>query len=158
MVGLWAGLLLSSVLALLLSVVPFPAWMQWWRPEWLALVLIQWCLLMPERVGIVYAWIAGLMLDIVEGAPLGQNAIALSVMVYLVLILYQRLRMFTPWQQMGMVFVLVGLQQLLSHWVQTLTGSPTSNLLFLLPAMSSALCWPLLTALTGRFVRQPMHG
>ena len=144
--GLIAG---SLVLALVLSILPMPVWAEWGRPEWLALVLIQWCLLVPNRVGITIAWLAGLMLDMLERAPLGQNALALSVMIYLVLLLYQRLRMFTPWQQMAVVFVLIGLEQLLCHWIQTLTGSPSPTLWFLLPALTSALVWPLISGIMG---------
>ena len=138
----WLAILVSLGLALLLSIAPLPDEATAWRPEWVALVLVQWCLLLPDRVGIVVAWLAGFLLDVLEGAPLGQNALALSVMIYLVLILYQRLRMFTLWQQMAVIFVLIGLEQLLAHWVQTLTGTPSPSLRFLLPAVTSALIWP----------------
>nr|WP_235015290.1 rod shape-determining protein MreD [Oceanicoccus sp. KOV_DT_Chl] len=61
------------------------------------------------------------------------------------LILYQRLRMFTPIQQAMVVFVLIGLNQLLGNWVQTLHGTVSPDLKFLLPALVSALLWPLLS-------------
>lgn len=136
---------LSVAIALLLNIVPLPLWAQWGRPEFVALVLLYWIIALPERVGIVIAWSVGLLQDIVEGAPLGQNALALAVLAYLALLLYQRLRMYTPLQQAGVIFVLVGLNQLLCNWVQTLTGTVSPNLLFLLPAMVSALLWPLLS-------------
>ena len=120
------------------------------------MVLIYWVIALPERVGIGIAWMTGLVQDIVEGAMLGQNALALAVLAYLGLILYQRLRMFTPMQQGGVVFVLVGLNQLLSHWVQTLAGAVSTDLLFLLPAMVSALLWPLLSAFL-RMLRRTYH-
>ncbi len=41
-----------------------------------------------------------------------------------------------------MVFVLVGINQLICQWVQNLEGVGTSSLLFLLPAVTSALLWP----------------
>jgi rod shape-determining protein MreD len=66
-------------------------------------------------------------------------------LAYLSLILYQRLRMYTPLQQAGVVFILIGLNQMLCHWVQTLTGTASPNLLFLLPALISALLWPVLS-------------
>lgn len=142
--GRWV-IVLSLAVALLLNIIPLPLWAQWGRPELVAMVLIYWVIALPERVGIGIAWSVGLAQDIVEGALLGQNALALSVLAYLVLILYQRLRMFTPIQQAGVVFVLIGLNQLLCHWVQTLVSTASSDLLFLLPAMVSALLWPLLS-------------
>jgi rod shape-determining protein MreD len=58
------------------------------------------------------------------------------------LTLYQRLRVFSVLQQAGVVFVLVGINQLVCQWVQNLGGAGASSLLFLLPALSSALVWP----------------
>jgi rod shape-determining protein MreD len=143
----------TLVAALLLSILPLPLWAQWGRPEWVAMVLLYWVMALPERIGIGIAGMAGLALDIVEGAPLGQNMFALGVLTYLVLILYQRLRMYNPLQQSAVIFVLVGLNQLLCHWVQTLIGTPSPNLLFILPALVSAMIWPWLLIFL-RFLRR----
>ena len=72
----------SLLLALLLSVWPLPLWAQWGRPEWVAMVLIYWVLALPARVGIGVCWFTGLVLDILEGSPPGQNALALGVVAY----------------------------------------------------------------------------
>ena len=53
---------------------------------------------------------------------LGQNAFALVVVALLSLILYQRLRVYSLWQQAAVVFVLVGINQLICQWVQNLEG------------------------------------
>jgi rod shape-determining protein MreD len=144
---------LTLVAALLLSIMPMPLWTQWARPEWVAMVLIYWVMALPERVGIGIAGLTGLALDIVEGAPLGQNMFALGVLTYLVLILYQRLRMYNALQQSAVIFVLLGLNQLLCHWVQTMVGTPSPNLLFILPALVSAMIWPWLLIFL-RFLRR----
>lgn len=150
--GSWV-ILLTVVAALCLSVVPLPLWAQWGRPEWMAMVLVYWLIALPDRFGLGSAWFCGLLLDIVEGAPLGQNALALGVMAYVCLLLYQRLRMFTPWQQAGVVFVLVGMQQLLCNWIQALIGFTSPDLQFLLPAFSSAILWPVVLVIL-RFLRR----
>ena len=56
--------------------------------------------------------------------------------------LYQRLRLFNVWQQAGVVFVMVGINQLLCQWVENFTGAGARSALFMLPALSSALLWP----------------
>ncbi|WP_339672507.1 rod shape-determining protein MreD [Dasania marina] len=150
--GTWV-IVTSIVIALVLSITPMPFWAQWGRPEWLAMVLIYWVIALPERVGLGVAWLSGLVLDVIEGTPLGQNAFALAVITYAALVLYQRMRMYTPWQQAGVLFVLVGVHQLIGHWVQTLIGVISPTLLFLLPALVSALLWPWLSALL-RFCRR----
>jgi rod shape-determining protein MreD len=144
--GYWV-ILVTFILALVLAVLPLPNWLLWGRPEWLALVVIYWTIAVPERVGIFSSLILGLMLDVLEGAVLGQNALALSFTALLVLTLYQRLRVFNLWQQAAIVFVLVGINQLLCQWVQNLEGAGAQSLLFLLPAVSSALLWPVVLPL-----------
>ena len=142
--GHWV-IALTLLMALWLAIMPLPVWAQWGRPELVAMVLVYWVIALPERVGIGIAWVVGLLQDIMQGSPLGQHAFALAVLAYVSLILYQRLRMYPPIQQAGVIFVLIGLNQLLCHWVETLTGTVSPNLLFLLPALVSALVWPLLS-------------
>lgn len=140
--GRWV-VVVSLLVGIWLSVVPLPEWMRWARPEWVALILIYWVIALPQRVGIGVAWLTGVLLDLVEGVPLGQNALALSVVAYVGQIIYQRMRMYAGWQQAGIVFVLVGLNQLVCHWVQTLTMSRVApTMMFLLSALISALLWP----------------
>lgn len=139
--GYWV-ILSSFLLALVLAVMPLPHWLLWGRPEWVALVLIYWCIALPHRVGVALALVLGVLLDVLEGAVLGQNAFSLAVVALLAAALYQRLRLFSLWQQCGVVFVLVGINQLICQWVQNLEGAGAQSLLFLLPALSSALLWP----------------
>jgi rod shape-determining protein MreD len=124
--GHWV-ITITLLAAVMLSILPMPLWAQWGRPAIVAMVLIYWVIALPEHIGIGVAWTVGLLQDIVVGT------------------LYQRLRMFTPVQQAVVVFVLIGLNQLLCHWIQTLTGTVSPNLLFLLPALISALLWPVLS-------------
>jgi rod shape-determining protein MreD len=144
---------LTLLAALWLSIVPLPDWVRWARPEWVAMVVIYWVIALPHRVGIGSAWLTGLVLDLLKGVPLGENAFALAVIAYLALILYQRMRMYAAWQQAGIVFVLVGLNLLLCHWAQTLISKVVPTLMFLLPALVSAFLWPTVMLLL-RYIRR----
>lgn len=147
--GYWV-VIATLLVAAVLAVLPLPLWLVWLRPEWVALVLVYWCIALPHRVGVVAALLAGIAMDLLEGAMLGQNTFALAVVALLSVGLYQRLRLFSLWQQAGMVFVLIGIHQLICQWVQNLEGVGARSPLFLLPALSSALLWPLvLTLLRG---------
>ncbi len=138
----YAVILVTFLVACVLAVLPLSPWLEWARPEWVALALIYWTIALPHRVGIATALLLGLALDILEGAVFGQNAFALLVVVVLSLTLYQRLRVFSLWQQSAVVVVLIGINQLICHWVQNLEGVGPDTLLFLLPAVTSALLWP----------------
>jgi rod shape-determining protein MreD len=135
-------ILLTFVAAYVLAVVPLPAWLQWGRPEWVALTLIYWTIALPQRVGIFTALVLGAGLDVLKGSVLGQNAFALVVVALLSLLLYQRLRVYSLWQQATVVFILVGIYLLICQWVQKLEGVSLLPRLFLLPALTSALLWP----------------
>ena len=139
--GYWV-ILLSFLVAYVLAVLPLPQWLLWGRPEWVALAVIYWTIALPHRVGIATALLLGIGLDVLEGAVIGQNTFALVVVALLSLVLYQRLRVYSLVQQAGVVFVLIGINQLICQWVQNLEGVGAPTLLFLLPAFSSALLWP----------------
>ena len=150
--NLWV-IWVSFALALLLSVVPLPAFMETGRPLWLALFLSVWTLELPHRVGMTTAWVLGLAADVLYGTLLGQNALILTFITFLVLSLHQRLRMFPMWQQSLVLLVVFGLAQLVQLWLNALTGNRPPTLLFILPALVSALLWPwVYTAL--RIIRQ----
>ncbi len=137
-------ILLTFLAAYVLALVPLPPWAQWARPEWVALTLIYWTIALPHRVGVLTGLGLGVGLDVLEGAVLGQNAFALVVVALLSFSLYQRLRVYSLSQQAGVVFVIIGVNQLVCQWVQNLEGAGARGLFFLLPAFSSALLWPVI--------------
>jgi rod shape-determining protein MreD len=140
--GIWV-ILASFLIASLLLVMPLPDWLEYYRPEWMALVVIYWSMALPHRFGLIGAWVLGFFVDVLEGSLLGLNGLVLALVAYLALSLYQRLRMFTMLQQSATVFMLVGLHQLVSFWVLTVSNQNTSpNLMFLVSAVSSAVIWP----------------
>jgi rod shape-determining protein MreD len=134
---------LSLFIGFLLAIVPFPDWAMNYRPEWIPMVLIYWAMALPYRIGIGWAFVVGLLLDILEGSILGVNALALVIIAYITLSLHQRLRMFSTVQQAGLVFALVGLNLMVCHWLLIITDQTVpSNLMFLMAALTSALIWP----------------
>lgn len=133
---------LSVILALVLSISLFPVAWSGFRPEWLGLVVFYWTFRAPAQFGIVLAWCLGLLLDVLEGTPLGVNALAMAAVAFLVLTTHQRLRMFPLPQQCLMVFLLLGINQMLVHFIKQLLGAGPAGFGYLWPALTSALLWP----------------
>ncbi|TBV10757.1 rod shape-determining protein MreD [Stutzerimonas kirkiae] len=147
---------LSWILALMLSIAPMPEGMVLGRPLWLGLVIAYWALVLPQRGGMTVAFCLGLALDVLSGTLLGQSGLPLVLIVFLVLSLQQRLRMFPLWQQSMVLLVIFGVAQLVQLWLRTLTGNHPPTLLFLVPVPISALLWPwIYIALEG--VRRRFH-
>ena len=139
--GGWA-IFLSFVAAVMLTLVPLPDWATFLRPEWVSLVLIYWCMALPERVGVGIGWLAGLFLDVIHGAVLGQYAMALALIAYFTLNLHQRMRVFPMGQQALVVLLLVLFQQLVVTWIKGFLGEPPAGLYYWIPSFTSMLLWP----------------
>jgi rod shape-determining protein MreD len=89
----------SVVLALLLGLLPLPAALQPLRPYWLALVLAFWVLEDSERVGLGAAFALGLLADLAFGGLLGEQALRLVVMTFILQRFRAQLRFFPLMQQ-----------------------------------------------------------
>ncbi len=138
---------ISILIALVLSISPFPlGWFEF-RPEWLGLLVFYWTFRAPAQFGILLAWCLGLMLDVLEATLLGVNAIAMAMIAFLVLTIHQRLRMFPIPQQCAMVFLLLGINQMLVHFIKQVLGADDAGFSYLWPALTSAVIWPLLCVL-----------
>ena len=112
-----------------------------------------WVLESPDRFGLIFAWCMGLLLDVMEGTLLGMNALALALVAYLILSMHQRIKMFPLLQQSFIVFLIIGINLMLCHWIKSFTGIRPGDMSFLLPAVSSALVWPFLYLIMRRFDR-----
>ncbi len=139
--GGWV-IITSFILAFMLTAMPLPEWALNWRPAWVAMVLIYWCMALPERVGIGIGWMLGLLLDVQQGTVLGQNAMGLVIIAYITLISYQRIRVFPLTQQALLVCCYVLLFQLVVLWIKGIMGLPPQHWTFWMPAFSSMLLWP----------------
>lgn len=135
-------MVLVFALALLLAVYPMPLDWRWWRPEFVLLIVIYWSFTFPDRTSLTLFWGLGLVQDLVEGTPLGQHALSTVLVTYICLQSYRRVSNYNFWQQSLWVFVLVGVSQLIHNWAYSMAGGSVEGLVFLYPALLSALLWP----------------
>jgi rod shape-determining protein MreD len=133
---------LSVVVALTLSILPLPEWALPYRPDWVTLVLIYWCLALPARVGVGVAWVVGLLLDVLSGSLLGQHALGLAVVAFLALRFHQQIRVFPLIQQALVILLLLGVKQLLLLWVNGILGHPGPTWLYWAPSLTGMMLWP----------------
>ncbi|RMF18356.1 MAG: rod shape-determining protein MreD [Gammaproteobacteria bacterium] len=112
------------------------------RPDLVALSLIYWSWRHPERFGVLTAWWVGVISDLVLGSWLGVHALAYALMIYFFLNIHHRFRIYPMLQQSVLIFLLVGIAIMVIHWINQLTGVAARDLMFMLGAIGSALCWP----------------
>jgi rod shape-determining protein MreD len=139
----WPAVVAASLgLAMVLRILPLPIPWSLLNPDWVALFLIYWALAIPERVGVGTAWVTGLFADVLTGRMLGQHALAYSVIVYLSLRGYQRLRLYPLPQQSLWVLLFLLIGQLLVLWTQNVKHTHSMAWTYWFPALSGALVWP----------------
>jgi len=141
--GRWV-IALSLLCAFLLSGIAWPGGLDRFRPDWVAMVLIYWCMALPHRVGIGVGWGVGLLLDVGRGGLLGQHALALAIVAYLTLQAYQRIRVAPLWQQTFSVLILLAIERILIFWISGVIGYPPQDWWYLAPAVGGMVLWPLL--------------
>jgi rod shape-determining protein MreD len=146
----------SFIIALMLTAMPLPEWAINWRPAWVAMVLIYWCMALPHRVGIGVGWSLGILLDVLQGTLLGQNAIGLTILAFLTLKSHQRVRMYPLVQQALVICIFVLAYQLLSLWVRGIMGVPPRSWTYWMPAFTSMVLWPWLFIIL-RDIRRRYH-
>ena len=143
--GLWV-VLLSLFLALVLSVAALPdslpAWFAYARPNWVALVVFYWIISLPHRYGVILAWMSGLITDVLLGGLLGQHALAMLIVALIASNLYQRMRMFSIWQQAMIVFIGILVLETIVYLIDLIALGREWRTLYLLSAVVSALTWP----------------
>ena len=133
---------LSLFVALVLMIMPLPDWMQIYRPNWMALVMIYWSMALPKRVGLWFAFLCGIILDTSLGTLLGQHTLALVLIIAINMNFYQRIRVLALAQQAIYVFVLLLLNQVVVAWVEGFLGRSTPLLAFFGAPFIGMLIWP----------------
>ena len=132
----------SLLLALLLGVAPLPDWLQPLRPYWLALVLAYWLLEVPDRVGLGVAFGLGLLADLAFGGLLGEQALRLVVLAFIMERFRPRLRFFPMSQQALTLGVLLLNDRVISGVVHVVMGVPQPAPAYWLAPLLGMLLWP----------------
>jgi rod shape-determining protein MreD len=142
---------MSFFAAILLSIITIPAALQWLKPEWMTMLLIYWLLILPNTLGIGFAWTLGIFLDILYDTPFGEHALALVIVAYIVVRFHQQIRLFNMTQQLLMILVLMLLYQTMLFWVHSLFGHPHGEIRYWLPSITSVFFWPVILYALKRY-------
>ena len=126
----------------LLQLMPLPATLLPLKPYWLALVLIYWALETPERVSLGLAFVLGLLGDLFTGELLGEQALRLCILCFILLRFRSRLRFFPMWQQALAVFALLVNDRIVLLMMRTVAGEAPPSASFWLAPLAGALDWP----------------
>lgn len=133
---------LSLLFALLLGLLPLPALLQPYRPYWLALTLAYWVLEDPNRAGLDVAFALGVIADLVFGSLLGEQALRLSVMTFILQRFRPQLRFFPLGQQALAIGGLLLNDLIIATVAHLVLGEPLRTWAYWWTPLIGALLWP----------------
>jgi rod shape-determining protein MreD len=135
-------LVLTFCAGFILQYFPLVDFMAWFVPEWVLMIFIFWQLQAPKLINFWWVWPLGLLLDVQQGIQLGSSVIGFATVLYVLQLMYQRLRVFNVAQQAGVIFLLLCCYQLVIYWATMATDDVYKPLSLWMPALVSALVWP----------------
>ncbi|MGB1197556.1 MAG: rod shape-determining protein MreD [Thalassotalea sp.] len=134
--------LLTFIVALTATIMPLPLDVDAFRPDWVLVVALYWCLALPSKVNVITAWILGLLIDILLGSILGIHAAALAFSVYIIAGNFQKIRNFSIWQQALIVGIISTLYHLIVFWLQRALTDVIFLPQYLYPVITTVVLWP----------------
>ena len=118
-----------------------------WAPDLLSVVLVFWTVHQPLRVSIGAAFLSGLMMDVYQGALLGQHAMAYTVLSFFAITVHRRLLWFTVPSQAAQVLPLFLIAHVVELVLRMLAGGKFPGLSMIAAPLLEAALWPLASVL-----------
>ena len=145
----------SFALALFLNFLP-------WHdlrlvPDFVALVLVFWCIRQPRLVGLGVGWALGLITDAGNGVLLGQHALSYSIVAFLAIWLSRRVLWFGAGLQALHVGLILLVAQGVALLVRLAAGNDFPGWPIVVGPLAGALLWPLVSWLLLLPQRRPVR-
>lgn len=131
----------SLFVALLLGLLPLPPGLQPFRPFWLALVVAYWVIEDPDRAGLGFAFSMGLIADLAFGGLLGEQALRLVMMAFILQRFRSQLRFFPVAQQALAIGGLLLNDRIISAAIHVALGVPQLPWTYWLAPLIGMLLW-----------------
>ncbi|MCX7120899.1 MAG: rod shape-determining protein MreD [Gammaproteobacteria bacterium] len=142
---------LSFVIGIFLTIMPLPHWAIWIRPQWVFAILLFWVITLPSNCGVALAWFIGILMDLITGTPLGEQAIIFVLLIYIILKIYSYIAHFALLQQAVLILIFSFFNIALEGFILGFVGHGTHIALHSLSALTTALIWPWLFLILDKF-------
>jgi rod shape-determining protein MreD len=136
-----AQMIISALIALILTVLPLPAWLNMVRPAFLVMTVLYWSIAAPRAGGIALGFFSGIMLDVFQGPVLGEHALALCLITYISVREHQKIRSKPAFQQSLIVFAALVTYEVVLFAIDGWTGHPITSPLRWTHTVSGAIFW-----------------
>ncbi len=134
----------TLIAALIVNLLPWSGLLLAVKPDFVALVMLYWCIQRPRKVGFAAAWLMGLIMDVADGSLFGQHALAYSVLAFAGIVLHRRVLMFTMRDQILHVIPLLLLNDVIVLAVRMLAGADFPGYSYFAGSLIAGALWPVL--------------
>lgn len=131
--------------ALFANLLPWSGWWLWARPDFVALVVLYWCIDQPRMIGFTAAWLLGLLMDVADGSLFGQHALAYSILAYAGIVLHRRVRQFSITPQVFHVIPLLLMNDVIVLVIRMLAGADFPGYQYFIGSFVGGVLWPVLS-------------
>lgn len=111
-------------------------------PDLLAVVLAAWAVYQPRRVGVGVGFCLGLLIDVHDGALLGQHALAYTLLAYFAIAVHRRLLWFSLPEQALQILPVFALAHAVELVARVIAGGMLPGWWLLAAPIAEALLWP----------------
>jgi rod shape-determining protein MreD len=147
-------MLFSALLALVLTVLPLPYYLDIVRPPFLILVVLYWSMAAPRAGGVGLGWFSGLLLDVFQGPVLGEHALALAAVAYIFCREHQKIRSKPDFQQSLIVLAALAFYEGFLFLMDAYSGHPLTSPFRWIHILTSPFRW--IHILTGALIWAPV--
>jgi rod shape-determining protein MreD len=134
---------MSLLLAMALNILPWGRWPG--VPDFLAVTVVFWNVHQPRRVGVGAAFVFGLIMDVHQGALLGQHALSYTLLSFFAITVHRRLLWFTVGSQAVQIVPLFVAAHAVSLLVRMVAGASFPGWSLMLAPLFEAMLWPVAT-------------
>lgn len=110
-------------------------------PRFLELTVCYWVLASPSKLGIMFAFTVGVLINLIEGSYIGSASIGMCLVAYILLNNIFTIRQLDWISQTVVIFLLLGISLALQRVVLAFLGVPSDGLRYLIPVVITALIW-----------------
>lgn len=131
----------TLIAALFLNLLPWSGAVLWVKPDFVALVVLYWCIEQPRKVGFVAAWLLGLFMDVADGTLFGQHALAYSILAYAGIVLHRRVLRFSGTAQVLHVVILLLMNDLIVLAIRAAAGADFPGFQYFIGSFVAGALW-----------------
>ena len=143
----------SLFIGLIINILPAAEFLVPIKPPILLLILIYWALAFPNHINLTYAFITGLIMDVLLIVPLGYYTFCFIITIYLTLIYYPQIRLQSNLNKMLSLLVILAPYFLMSTVINSALGINYEIIDVCISILLSVIIWPGLFSVL-RFIRQ----